>query len=260
MKNPFFVACLCVLFVKPGFTQNEDSSKHSIIISHDYYHFDKQFTNDWHISAIQYKKLTGIGAAIARVSHANRLSRTGWQAEAEAYPRISKRIYAYVGMGYSPDVPVFPKFRSGASLYFALPQGWELEGGYRQLRFDKNVWVGTGGVSKYAGAWLFNFRSFAADGATGIDQSHFLTARYYFGKTGQYSWLQLGSGISPDDARNVQLNGKSKLSSKRINMGVTYLPGKRSIIHITAGYSRDEYFTDVHGNQFFGSLGYGLRF
>ena len=253
------MAIFLVLFTKAN-SQIIDSSKNEVSIRYDFFHFDKAFADNWHIGSLEYKRQTFLGDVLGRLNYADRLGKKGWQGEAEAYPRLTKKIYGYISLGYSAAVPVFPKFRSGASLYVSLPKAWEVEGGFRHLYFDQSVWIGTAGLSKYLGPWLFNVRTFLSENTSGTDQSYFFSVRRYFGERSNYAWLQLGSGVSPDENRNVQLKGDGKLSSKRVSAGINFFPAAKHRIQASFGYSRDEYLPDRFGNQFFGTIGYGRRF
>jgi len=256
------IVFLCVCFAcNQCLGQSSDSLKNTITATYDYNHFTKQFNHDWHTAGLEYKRQTAAGAFIGRINYASRLQEQGFQYEAEAYPVVSKKVYAYIAAGYSNKMPVFPKWRSGASVYVSLPKAWEVEAGFRQLYFSKNIWIGTAGLSKYAGIWLLNARSFFSLNELGIDQSFFVTARRYLKNEKDYLWLQAGSGISPDESRNVQL-GESNitLSSQKIVGGARLSIGKRNQLIFSAGVTRDEYRPGVFGNQVLGSLGLAQQF
>ena len=138
-----------------------DSLKNSISVHYDHYYFDRPEAKSWNMGSIEYKRVAKSASYIGRLQYADRLNKKGVQLEGESYIVLSKKVYTYFGLGYSPNMPVYPQWRTGATVYVSIPKGWEVEGGYRHLRFDKNIWIGTAGVSKYAGRWLLNVRSFA---------------------------------------------------------------------------------------------------
>ena len=127
----------------------EYTSKNAIGLSYNFSHFDKQFEDNWHIASISYRRRTAIGSVIFKTNYANKFASNGLQFELEAYPRISKIFYMYVGAGYSNHVGIFPNYRSGASLYANLPKSFEGEVGFRQLYFSNNLWMYTASVGKY---------------------------------------------------------------------------------------------------------------
>ena len=125
-------------------------------------------------------------------------------------------------------MPVFPKWRTGLSLFISLPKAWEVEGGFRQLYFDENIWIGTAGVSKYAGNWLFNVRTFFRPDEAGSNQSYFFNARKYLKTERDYVWFQVGRGVSPDETRNVQIRTNMKLASTKLEAGTYVSLSKRT--------------------------------
>lgn len=173
---------------------------------------------------------------------------------------ISKKIYAYAGLSFANDVPVFPRWRTGSTLYYAFAKGWEAEGGFRYLYFDKSIWIGTAGMSKYVGSWLLNARSFFSLHAPFRSQSYFLKAQRFLKNEKDYVWLQAGSGVSPDESRNIQLNAASPLISKRVAAGAKISLAQRLQLSLAAGYARDEYRAKTYGGQYNGSAGLSLRF
>lgn len=260
MKNPRLISLLTgLLFTTLVFAQPKDSLRNTISVGYEHYHFDKQFSKDWRMGSVEYKREAASGAYLGRFNYADRLGRTGWQAEVEAYPKLSSKIYAYLGMGYSPSLPVFPKWRSGGSLFFVLPEGWEVEGGVRYLYFDKDIWLGTAGISKYMGNWLLNLRSFIGS-TPGSNHSVFFTARHYLKNEKDFLWLQLGSGISPDESRNVLIEKDAVLSSKRITAGVQVSLTPRYGMAAQLGWSRDDMGWNQKGNQLIGGLRLSYRF
>lgn len=243
------------------FSQQTDTLpfKNTITVQYDYFHFDKQFTNDWHIAGIEYKHEAKKTALLGRFNYANRLEQNGWQAELEAYPKFSKKVYSYAGIGYSPNMPVFPKFRAGYSLYVNLPKAIELEGGFRYLYFDKNLLIGVAGIGFYTGNWFLQARTFLSDN-NGFNFAGIATARRYFGEMNDYAWLQIGTGVSPDESRNIQFTTNQRLYSNRITIGVRKSIQRKHLLLFHTGYSRDEYQPKTFGNQYFGSVGYARRF
>jgi hypothetical protein len=75
-----------------------------------------------------------------------------------------------------------------------------------------------------------------------------------------YAWLQYGTGVSPDETRNIQFNTNQRLYSNRVVIGLKKSFQQKNIIQLALGYSRDEYLPSTFGNQLYGSVGYGRRF
>lgn len=237
----------------------QDSLRHSVGISYEQTHFTKQFSEDWRVTSAEYSHKVKRATLIGKLNAAQRFGRQGLQFEAQAYPRLSRSVYAFVGASYSNHNPVFPAYTSGVTIYTGLPKGWEVEGGYRQLHFTENIWVGSGGVSKYLGNWLFNFTSYVSIKSPAESQSYFVTAKRFFNNPKEMVWLQAGSGISPDERRNIQLSTPN-LTSRRLNAGARFFIWKNTLVQLTAGYSRDEYKEKTYGNQWNGAAGLNFLF
>lgn len=241
--------------------QQTDSLKQEIRLSYNLTNNDEPVNQHWHLGSLEYKYITGFGPVIGRVNYGNRLGSSGLQFEADAYPKISKKIYNYISIGVSSAAPVFPKLRAGYSFYLNLSHGIETEAGIRYLKFDEDVFIYTGGISKYLGNWLINARTFIAPSTEQINQSYFLTVRKYSGKEPQnYSWFQAGYGISPDESRNIVLFSSTKLSSTRVSAGFQQNISKRFNTIVELGFLRNEIEKSNFGYQYFGTIGIGRKF
>jgi YaiO family outer membrane protein len=238
----------------------QDSLQNTLTLSYDRTHFDKQFAQDWQVTSLEYKRQTVLGAVLGRINYGNRFARTGLQGEVEMYPVISKKLYAYTALSYGSDVTVFPRWRTGAAIYYNFAKSWEAEGGFRYLNFGESLWLGTAGISKYAGSWLFNIRSFFALHTPIDNQAFFAKAQRYLKNERDYVWLKVGSGVSPDEGRNIQLIASSRLVSKRVAAGAKISLNRSLQFSLMAGYARDEYRIKTFGNQYNGSAGLSCLF
>lgn len=66
MKNRFLFLFLFSLLVQNVFAQPPDSLKNTLSLGQNYTHFDKQFSDDWHMTSLEYKTQAGKGAIIGR--------------------------------------------------------------------------------------------------------------------------------------------------------------------------------------------------
>lgn len=246
-----------------GESIKDAASKNTISLGYEYSTFDKQFADPWHLANISYGRQTSVGSIIGRLNYANRFASNGLQYELDIYPRISKTFYAYMSAGYSGDVGVFPKYRSGFSLYANLPSAFEAELGYRTLSFDKTTWIYTAAVGKYVSNYWINLRAYLTPSNNSVSQSVSLNVRYYFGGSNDYFSLGAGTGISPDNQSNVALynNGVSyKLKSNHATVGYNKSITASNIISIGASFEDQEYLPHTRGNQFTLNAGYSKRF
>jgi YaiO family outer membrane protein len=237
----------------------DNNSKNLLGIRYDYFYFDRQFSTPWQVASLEFTRNTKIGPLTARTSFSNRFGKNGWQWEAEGYPRLLRNVYAYVNIGFSGDQAVFPKFRSGLSIYANLPKAWELEAGLRYLQFDNHTWIYTGSVGKYIRKYWFNARVFLSPVNTTIAQSYFITGRYYYAKADDYISISLGQGISPDENRSIQLNASRQLTSYRLNGGIQHSFHRNRLL-FNIGWSLDEYIPKTYGNQITAGAGYYRKF
>jgi YaiO family outer membrane protein len=242
---------------------NDNSSVNKIGVTYDYIYFDKEFSAPWQLASIEYGRQTGMGSIIGHINYANRFNSNGVQYEVDAYPHISKTFYAYVSAGYSGNEGVFPKYRSGFSLYANLPASFEAEAGFRYLYFTGNTWIYTASVGKYLGNFWFNFRTYLTPSNSSISQSYTLHIRYYTGGADDYLSLGIGTGISPDDPRNIiLLNGSNnyKLTSDNISAAFYHSFKRLNLFFITASLDNQEYQFNTRGNQLDIGVGYLRRF
>jgi YaiO family outer membrane protein len=232
-------------------------AKNAIGINYSFTHFDKQFANDWHIVSLSYKRATSIGTVILKTNYANKFADNGLQYELEAYPRISKVFYMYVGAGYSNNVGIFPKYRTGASLYANLPKSFEAEFGYRQLYFSNSIWMYTASVGKYYQNYWFNVRTYLTPSNEDISQSYAATVRYYTKGANDYLGFVVGTGISPDDSRsNLIENYSYKLKTFKVGAEYNFSIKRSNLISLSAMYFNQEYKPKEKGNQIDLSIGY----
>ena len=230
-------------------------------VSYDYTHFRKQFNDPWHLISLDYTRQTKRGSVTGRVNYGNRFATGGIQFEADAYPSIAKNLYAYINLGYSPDMPIFPKFRSGFSLYANLPKSFEADAGFRYLNFDNDTWIFTGAVGKYYRSFWFNLRAYITPDDDRISQSYSLTTRYYTGGSTDYISFSIGTGISPDDrSQAAQLNSNYKLQTKKIAAAYHFSLKKMNLFYLGASYVNTEYLPKTKDNQLTASIGYQRRF
>jgi len=239
---------------------NEFTSKNAVSLTYNYSHFDRQFDDDWHVVGLSYRRATSIGSVILRGNYANKFAQNGTQIELEAYPRLSKMFYLYVGAAYSNDVGLFAKYRTGVSLNASLPHSFEAEIGYRQLYFSNSIWMYTASVGKYYKNFWFNLRTYITPDNRNISHSYTGTVRYYTRSAQDYVAFQIGTGISPEENRNnLLVNETFKLKTFKIGAEYNFTL-KTNAFSLGTMYYNQEYRPDEKGNQFDITLGYTRRF
>lgn len=239
----------------------EYTSKNALGLSYNFSHFDKQFEDNWHIISASYRRRTAIGSVIFKTNYANKFASNGLQFELEAYPRISKMFYMYVGAGYSNHVGIFPNYRSGASLYANLPKSFEGELGFRQLYFSSNLFMYTASVGKYYQNYWFNLRTFITPADKNVSHSYTGTVRYYTGGANDYLSFMAGTGISPDDSRSYLLGDRTyKLKTFKVGAEYNFSIKRTNLFSIGSTYFNQEYKVNEKGNQIDFSVSYTKTF
>lgn len=230
-------------------------------VRYDYTHFAKQFDQGWHLASIDYTRQTGIGPVTARINYGHRFGQSGWQVEADAYPRFSRKVYAYMSLGYSPDRPIFPRFRSGFSLYVNLPKSFEVDAGFRYLHFNEDTWIFTGALGKYYQNWWFNLRAYITPSSSRIAQAYEATTRYYLAGADDYLSLSVGTGLSPDERNQaILLNSNYKLITRRASAAYYFSCKKMNLFSLGLSWANVEYLPKTRDNQINASIGYHRRF
>ncbi|NOU60674.1 YaiO family outer membrane beta-barrel protein [Marinifilum caeruleilacunae] len=232
--------------------------KYSLILKHDFEHFEEPYVRRWHVTSVQLQRRNSWGSLTGKVNFgdlvkdgealwSNEISK---QFEIDAYPRVSATNYLYLNYGYSAD-DLFPEHRAGAEFYQKLPAKFEVSAGARFLRFDgssghKNVYIYTGSVGKYYRNYWFSLRGYFTPKDSDVSRSVFLITRRYLRDAKQYIGLELGTGTSPDEARgNVSNFDTYKYDSWKVRLAYQdQLIDKRLTYLLRAGYEKEEYQVD----------------
>ncbi len=242
------------------------------IYEHDYEYFDEPYTRKWHLSSFQLARRNSWGTLIGKINLGDIISdgESFWsnevakQFEVDAYPRVSKKSYAYLNYGYSPD-NLFPTHRAGTELYHKLPKAFEVSGGMRFLHFNsdggnKNIYIYTASVGKYYRNYWFSFRTYLTPNNGNVSQSYWLTTRRYLRDSKNYIGLELATGVSPDESRgNFSSVDVYKYKSRKFRLSYQDRLGTDRLLYLLKfGYEREEYRVDEKRNvlSFFVKLSY----
>ena len=134
-RIPLALAALAWLAAPPPAAAQEPVPvEHAVSLGYSTAHFDAAL-DPWHLATVELRRRSAFGALLARASVARRFGETGQQYEAEAYPRLGDRAYAYLNLGWSPS-GLFPERHYGAEVFGTVAPGWELSAGGRRLDFE----------------------------------------------------------------------------------------------------------------------------
>ncbi|WP_276392063.1 YaiO family outer membrane beta-barrel protein [Eudoraea chungangensis] len=217
-------------------------------------------------STIEFTRTTEYGKVIPRVTYANRFNANGLQFELDAYPKISKTLYAYTNYGYS-NHPIFPKHRAGLELYANLPKAYEASLGMRYLDFETSAaTIYTGSVGMYKGNYYFSIRPYITprqDGPIGLSGN--LLARKYLKNKYNYFGLNFSYGFTPEIIQLISNSDvilsetllfveSQQLLLEYAFQGKTNTNQYRGLL----GLTRQEFVFDA--GQFFYAISAGLRY
>lgn len=236
-------------------------NRNEIGVSYDFIQFRERFDEPWHLVSLHYGKQTAIGPIFGRFNYGNRFATGSAQFELDFYPRISNTFYAYLNGGISNDKGIFPEYRAGASLYANLPAAFEVDAGFRMLRFNDASWTYTFGLGKYYKNYWFNIRTYLNTIEAEVADSYALQVRYYFGGADDYFSLRVGTGFSPDNAsNNILFNNNTRLRSNNVSLGYRTMLGQTHVVFAEASYDRIEFATDNFDDQYSFKIGYIKKF
>lgn len=212
----------------------------------------------WQLGSLEVLRRFPAGSLLGRVLYARSVFadpqiRTGFQAEIEAYPEISSRLYAHLNAGYSSS-DIFPDRRLGGEIYAVLPAGFEVSGGARHIQLPSSgVMLYTGTLGKYFKNNLLSFRPFVSRENSELSYSGLLLFRHYLRGDKEYFGLLLGGGPVPVDLiffRDFERNNAYK-------MGLEFQ--KRLfgswVVNVHGRYEKEEHKVDSFGDRFILRLG-----
>ncbi len=216
-------------------------------------------------SGIDFKRQTRFGSIIPRISYSNRFQTHGLQYSVSMYPKIVKKVYAYLNYGFSSS-PIFPNHRLGGDLYASLPGAIEASAGMRYMSFDsRDISILTNSLGLYKGNYYFSLRSYITPKSNNLTRvSGNLVARKYLKDGENYLGISGGIGFSPE-LKQIILDGTLLsetllyLESQRLNFEYQFTGKNTPNIYKTRlGIARRELFGQP-GNFLF-SVSAGLTY
>lgn len=144
------------------------------------------------------------GAAVARLTAAQRFGSIGLQAEAEAYPRAGRVGYLYIAAAASPHEDVFVPLRAALELFSSPTRALELSAGARLFQVgSKSIIAYTGSVGGYRGSYWYAFRPYLVKASGSLSTTGQLSVRRYwagrYDHVGMYLSATRGSNPTVDD-------------------------------------------------------------
>ncbi len=219
--------------------------------------FNKTF-DPWHLGTFELQRNTSAGDLQGRIQYGSRFSTDDYQLELDGYPRLSRKMYAYVNTGISGSA-FFPDYRLGATLYRTIPGNFEAGIGLRYLHFnDPNIFVYTVSLSHYLKNYWLSGRAYYSPDLEGRSLSFNLIARRFLSNPNNFIELVLGAGSATTGLNSQQ--DINRLGSLEAGIGLE--KELSSLFAIRAGikYQREEYSPDTYRNHWQGRIGIIYRF
>lgn len=176
---------------------------------------------------------------------------TELQFEAEAYPKLTNKNYAYLAYAFSPG-KFFPTHRAALELWQVLPARFAISAGLNYYYFDRNIFIGLASVEKYCGKYWFSLRGYVYFKDNGPTTSFYFNARRYF-KDKNYLQLTIGTGTAPDEPFDLQTN-LMRFHAHSIRLAYNQSITSRLMMRLDAGYSKEEYEDGFWRDRFEGGI------
>ncbi len=238
--------------------------KNGVGLSYLYDRFNNMYA-PWNFGSLYFFH-RGEGMRLeAGVNYFSRFHSSGTQYELNLYPKISSSMRAFIGGAYSKD-SVFPLYNLGVGLYHKLYKKGELEVGARYLNFSRlpyPIMIYTGAFSMSTHRFWASIRTYLTPQHAGINQSYYLTVRYYMPNPQKYLALTLNTGLSPHDYLDP-ISGKTynyPTRSKRIKMAYqTVFLSAKNILKLSVAYEKRDYYLGNSRERISTGLGFERLF
>lgn len=246
--------------------QAGDTSKNTISFTSLIDVFDVVF-DPMSYASISYGVKTKYGSIIPRINYSNRFQINGMQAEVDAYPKFSKKLYAYLNYGFSEST-IYPNHRAGAELYANLPNAMEASLGIRYLNFDnQNIFIFTGSYGLYTGNYFFSVRPYVTPSDENIfNVSGNLLVRKYLKDKYNFIGINASYGFASELKQFVSGNvllAETLLFLETQSLLLDYqftLKGVKNGFGVTMGVTRQELVFSSGDFFIAGTLGLNYQF
>jgi YaiO family outer membrane protein len=198
----------------------------------------------WNYSSIHYYRITDNGKFGGHINYAQRYGTTAEQYQLEAYPKISKNIFATLNFNYANSTQIlFPSLQYFMEGYIDVAHGFEFslgQGGKKFIRFSNQTMFNyTGTVGKYLGDYFIWLRpTYYTPKNT---QFYELGLRKYFSDTDNYFSIILGGGKLPDIGDVPPLDKMITISQRGLGIGGQFAATKTILLRYGVGYTKQEF-------------------
>ncbi len=209
----------------------------------------RQDLDNWEGVSVDYRRRFDFGSVLGRVNYAHRFGDDGYQFEIDAYPRLRRKTYLFLNLGYS-STDLFPQWRSSAEVYHNFPDGWEASLGFRNLKFsssDVTIFTATG--ARYFGNYWLSFRPNFVHKSDDDSLSGRLTLRRFL--RGRYEYVEFSVGGGTDEDLNVITQEQDSLDDFSARAEIRRRVSRDVILKGAIGYRSEELSSGNRDSLFF---------
>ncbi|MET1259336.1 YaiO family outer membrane beta-barrel protein [Flagellimonas sp. DF-77] len=218
-------------------------------------------------SSVSFLRRTKFGSIIPRINYSNRLGQHGVQFDIDLYPKIAKKMYAYINYGYS-NAEIYPSHKFGGDLYwnFNIPAAFEFSAGGRFIKTrTQDITIITNSLGHYSGNYYFSLRSYITPRPDNLTRfSSNLLVRKYFRDGENFLGFNVGMGFSPE--LRQYFSGEELLSetilyieTQRLNLEYQFTSkNSPNIYRMNLGVRRQELAFD--SGRFFWGISAGINY
>ena len=205
-------------------TKSPLTEKNYVSLEYRFDHFSDDLAN-WNTATVEAQNNFDSWVAVTRLNVANRFGEDAWSVEQDIYKKFKSNDYLFLNGGYSPS-PIFARMRLSGEYFNPFAQQWEHSMGARYIQFQDttHVFLLTGSLSKYSGAFLTILRAnvgFQNSSSVNVFSGS-LQQRYYY-KDDSYVAVYGGYGEDPN-ALLFSNNPAIRIENfKTLNLGVSVL-------------------------------------
>lgn len=220
-------------------------------------YFKEPYHRFWQVFSAGAGHRFGFGPAAAYVNvgnlapHDSFSGTTELQFEAEAYPKLSSKNYAFLSYAYSAG-SYFPHHRGAVEIWQILPKGFAVSAGLNYYYFNRSLYIGLVSVEKYIKKYWFSGKCYVFFKDEGPTTSFYVNARRYFNDV-NYLQLTLGTGSAPDEPFDIQ-ESITRLSANSVRIIYNTKVTSKLMLRLGAGYSREEFQESLMRDRFEGSV------
>lgn len=231
-------------------TQIFKSKKQELKVSYLNTSFSNPGFQPWHLASVGVKTHLGSVPVLVRGNYGRIFSREGFQAEIDAYPKVSRKSYLYLNAGSSINGSVFPDLRGGLEYFQAVSSSVNLSLGGKYMKFpETDILLYTGQFAyTFKNGTRLSYRPYLADIAQAWTLSHALSIRFAESLKENVLQVDLQYGTVPYEY--FTSGTFTDLRTARAGIQYQFRLSGEILLQPLLMYEFEEYLPDQHRNRF----------